>query len=69
MDKIWENEKERTAAIEEFREGLKSITTLDENKRNLIFIVDELDRCRPDYAIDLLEERLINGSASADALA
>ena len=55
VDKIWENEKERTAAIEEFREGLKSITTLDENKRNLIFIVDELDRCRPDYAIDLLE--------------
>lgn len=55
LDKIWESEKERTAAIEEFREGLKSITTLDEEKRNLIFIVDELDRCRPDYAIDLLE--------------
>lgn len=55
INTIWKNEKERTAAIEEFREGLKSITTMDEKKRNLIFVVDELDRCRPDYAIDLLE--------------
>ncbi|MBU0578051.1 KAP family NTPase [Patescibacteria group bacterium] len=37
-------------SLEEFATELKS-----DNKGPLIFIIDELDRCRPDYAIQVLE--------------
>ncbi len=37
--------------IEEFRSKLQEIT----NKDNLVVIVDELDRCRPDFSLSLLE--------------
>lgn len=42
-------------AIEEFKEKLhNTLSTLSQDKPVVIFI-DELDRCRPDYAIEFLE--------------
>lgn len=44
--------------LEDFREELeKTISLLSsaDKKKNLIFFIDELDRCRPTFAIELLE--------------
>ncbi|MGB1214027.1 MAG: KAP family P-loop NTPase fold protein [Pikeienuella sp.] len=49
---FWKTEENRRIAMEAFRESLKSIATADQK---LIIVVDELDRCRPDYALNLLE--------------
>lgn len=46
------------ASLEQFRNALeKAVGKLSENDppRPLIFFIDELDRCRPSYAIELLE--------------
>lgn len=48
-------------SLEQFRDALaKAIATItseadDDGKRKLILFVDELDRCRPSYAIEILE--------------
>lgn len=55
IDTLWEQEKIRQDSISEFKESLATLTCVGDRKENLIFIVDELDRCRPDYAIELLE--------------
>ena len=57
VEKIWEPEIGRISAMKNFAEALKALTTSEDDteQRKLIFIVDELDRCRPDYALSLLE--------------
>ena len=46
--------KKRKDAIDEFRETLNLVIKRTKNKK-LVIIVDELDRCRPNYAIQTLE--------------
>jgi hypothetical protein len=47
---------ERKQNIENFKLTLKEhITETTTNDKPIIFIIDELDRCRPDYAVDVLE--------------
>ncbi len=41
--------------IQKFRESLFRATSSDEQKRPMFILIDELDRCRPAYAIALLE--------------
>lgn len=41
-------------AIDQFRKAL-STALYDSNKSKLIILIDELDRCRPTYAIEVLE--------------
>lgn len=55
-DQFWAKETSRLAAMQEFRDALKALTT-DENgtPRKIVIIIDELDRCRPDYALLMLE--------------
>ena len=56
-DLIEEFQREK-ASLEQFRESLeKAVSKLsqDDPPRPLIFFIDELDRCRPSYAIELLE--------------
>ena len=50
----WSNEKERMEGMEKFRSALETLISRDE-KKSIIFVVDELDHCRPDYALEVLE--------------
>jgi hypothetical protein len=58
VEAFWVRETGRRAAMQEFRDAIDAMT-LDEGnpdgRRPLVFIVDELDRCRPDYALEVLE--------------
>jgi hypothetical protein len=40
----------------EFREELKNFIEKKVEKKPLIFFIDELDRCRPNYAVEVLEQ-------------
>lgn len=48
---FWKTEEARTNAMEGFRKYLKELAA----EQKLVIVVDELDRCRPDYALNLLE--------------
>ena len=48
--KFWQEEDKR-AAMQTFRVALEQLAS----EQKLIIVVDELDRCRPDYALNLLE--------------
>lgn len=55
LDELWKAETGRMAAMENFAKALTELATAEDEQRQFIFIVDELDRCRPDYALSLLE--------------
>lgn len=42
--------------IIEFRIELEKFVKQPNNEKPLVFIIDELDRCRPNYAVELLEQ-------------
>lgn len=48
---FWRKEDGKRAAMEAFRDALIELT----DDKKLVIVVDELDRCRPDYALNLLE--------------
>lgn len=56
---FWRREDGRRAAMETFRDYLVQLTeTVDggvSERKSLVVVVDELDRCRPDYALTVLE--------------
>lgn len=59
-DKIvdfWKKEDGRKGAMLAFTEALEELTAPigDEEPKKLVVVVDELDRCRPDYALSVLE--------------
>ncbi len=54
LEEYWKQEESRSKAMEEFRTALESLVS-GENGKRIIFVVDELDRCRPDYALEVLE--------------
>jgi hypothetical protein len=51
-------EKTLEKVIQEFREMLNTITSelFSKDKKKLIFIIDELDRCRPSFAVETIEK-------------
>lgn len=56
VDKFWETNSDKITAIDSFRTSLqKLVSEKDGEQSNLVVIVDELDRCRPDYALSVLE--------------
>lgn len=55
VDEFWKKEEGRQAAMEDFRAALTSLTKEGDVTRPVIIVVDELDRCRPDYALEVLE--------------
>lgn len=60
LDEFWKGEEGRIAAIQEFRTAISSLVNEGEDGSNptgasLVIVIDELDRCRPDYALEVLE--------------
>jgi hypothetical protein len=57
MNDFWKKEEGRQAAMIEFRSAIEELTKSGdvEVTRPLIIVIDELDRCRPDYALEVLE--------------
>lgn len=56
IGQFWENEASRIKAMQGFRAALESLTkNADGTTQKIVFIIDELDRCRPDYALQMLE--------------
>ena len=47
---------ERKNSIQEFRKNLSNFVANESDGKPLIFIIDELDRCRPNYSVSLLEQ-------------
>lgn len=57
-DAFWQKEEGRRTAMKEFRAALTALTAPSEaggRPQKLVIVIDELDRCRPDYALSLLE--------------
>lgn len=52
---IQDYSKKKNGLIE-FKEQLKEYLNSLSNKKPIVFIIDELDRCRPDYAVKVLEQ-------------
>lgn len=52
-DKL-ENTSQDKQAILEFKNYLEELA--DEAEQPIVFIIDELDRCRPDFALELIEQ-------------
>jgi len=42
--------------LKEFRKSLTEYVELTKGDKPIVFIIDELDRCRPNYAVELLEQ-------------
>ena len=55
LDKRMEDAKEGREVVKEFRKALENAAK-ELGGQPLVFIVDELDRCRPDFALELLEK-------------
>lgn len=53
-DEIKEHNKKKDT-IKDFKEKLEEYVSSVSPNKPLIFIIDELDRCRPDYAVEVLE--------------
>ena len=54
---LWEREHSRREAVTDFKKFLESLTkgVDDLPAKKIVVVIDELDRCRPDYALSMLE--------------
>jgi hypothetical protein len=50
---IYANKKK---GIKDFKESLENFVSSSTEQKPVVFIIDELDRCRPNYAVELLEQ-------------
>ena len=52
----FKNVKTDKLALQNFKIYLEQFANDVNNKKPIVFIIDELDRCRPDFALELLEQ-------------
>lgn len=52
----FESSKQDKESLSEFKSFLERMILEKTHNRKLVFIIDELDRCRPDFALDILEK-------------
>lgn len=58
IEKYWSQGQERRNAVRDFRSNLSILTEPNKESipsKRVIIVVDELDRCRPDFALQTLE--------------
>lgn len=58
VDKFWKREEGRHQAMLDFHSALENLTSPSKEGNShtpLVIVIDELDRCRPDYALEVLE--------------
>lgn len=58
VEGFWKAEQGRRLAMERFRKAIKSLAEKADSSgtgSTVVIVVDELDRCRPDYALEVLE--------------
>ncbi len=57
VDDFWDRAEGRQQAMQSFRDALSELVDGkdDADPTPLIIVIDELDRCRPDYALEVLE--------------
>ncbi len=60
LSDVFENEvneyEKKKKSISDFRQSLSEFIANTNEEKPLIFIIDELDRCRPNYAVSILEQ-------------
>ncbi len=60
LSDVFENEvheyEKKKKSISDFRQSLSEFIANTNEGKPLIFIIDELDRCRPNYAVSILEQ-------------
>ncbi len=56
FEKDVEEYSKRVATIQEFKKLLSEFIRVNSPDKPIVFIVDELDRCKPDYAVEVLEK-------------
>lgn len=60
LSDVFENEvneyQKKKKSISDFRSSLSEFIAKIDDSKPLIFIIDELDRCRPNYAVSILEQ-------------
>ena len=56
MDNVVDKDKNYSQVLQNFKNKLKELINIKINDKPLIVIVDELDRCKPTYAIEFLEK-------------
>lgn len=50
-----ETYSKRKSNLEDFRNSLSELVASESNGKPVVFFIDELDRCKPDYAVQVLE--------------
>lgn len=58
LEKYWAEEEARRTAMLEFKQAIELLAspgTKGNTGASVIVVIDELDRCRPDYALEVLE--------------
>lgn len=56
LEKEVEGYASRKRSLREFREELEKYLENTESSKPVIFFIDELDRCKPNYAVEVLEQ-------------
>jgi len=54
VEKVWQSEIGRQQSVLSFKSALSELTYANGGQK-ILFVIDELDRCRPDFALEIIE--------------